>query len=340
MLIMVSEKLAGFVSEAGLVGAHCTVSIDKTKLCADYIIVDDTCIYQYHENNLAYVYFDKEDDTIFAFEIPKVIEFSNDCIKLTVQKQMGILEMSCERPFFSSIIKLNDNYSDKIDSISGEFVSLKPYAQVLKAVRSLKSLAADLASSIHVELGEEFWTVSVSQCCVFGAAKGIVGSMSSKLFEKIYDYNAEVAQVSKTSLLFRKQVDSGYYLIHVPISKSVELPPVIPKMVTQCKEVCTSKLTNDVSTLTGEIIKSIKKDSITLKFTPDRLDLEYTNNSISLTTVRATEKSTNGISILVPVKSLVPVVNILSESTLVSTNGEFLCLMRDSNGLLISGIIS
>lgn len=340
MLIMVSDKLVGFVRDIGLVGAHCTVYVDKTRLCADYVIVDDTCIYQYHENELPYIYFDAEDDTVFAFEIPKVIEFSSDTIKLTAQKQMGILEMICERPFFSSIIKLNDNYSDKIDSISGDFVSLKPYAQVVKAIRSLKSLSTDLANSIHVELGKEFWAVSVSQCCVFGAAKGIVGSLTSKLFEKVYDYNAEVAQTSKTSLLLRKQTEGGFYLIHVPISKNVELPGVIPKMVTQCKEVCTSKLTNDVSTLTGEIIKSIKKDSITLRFTQDRLDLEYTNNSISLTTVQAKTGGSKGISILVPIKALVPVVNILSEPTLVSTNGEFLCLMRDSNGLLISGIIS
>lgn len=342
MLIMESDKLANFLSSLKLIGAHCTVIIDKAKLCVDYVIVDDTCIYQYHENSLNYVYFDREDETTFAFEIPKIMEFVGEgaSVKFSVHHNMKMIEMTCTKPSFSSVLKLNDNYSDKIDSLTGEFVSLKPYAQVMKAIKSLKSLATELSTTIRIELGKEFWSASVSQSCIFGAAKGIVGSMTSQLFERVYDYNAEIAQTSGTSLLLRKMLDHGYYLIHIPVSRNVELPNVIPKMVAQCKEVCTSQITNDVGQLTGEIIKSIKKDSITLKFTPNRLDLEYSNNSVSLTTVPAEIRNVKGVSITLPVKSLVGIVNILSEPTLVSTNGEFLCLMRDSNGLLVSGIIS
>ena len=72
---MESDKLANFLSSLKLIGAHCTVIIDKDKLCVDYVIVDDTCIYQYHENSLNYVYFDNGDETTFAFEIPKIMEW-------------------------------------------------------------------------------------------------------------------------------------------------------------------------------------------------------------------------------------------------------------------------
>lgn len=343
MVILESNNIIDFLIEHKLVGAHCTVLIDKHKLSADYVIVDDTCIYQFHEDKLKYIYFEQSDTLIFAFTVPKTIQFAGPgaSIKFNVQPQMLMAEMICDKPYFTSVIKLDDNFSEKIDSLTGEFISLKPYAPVLKAIKSLKGLSSELYTSINVELGDEFWTVSVSQCCVFGAAKGLTGSITSQLFEKIYDFNAQIAQISRTSLLLRKDVGSGnFYLIHIPISREVELPNIIGRMVSKCKDVCTSQLTPDVRMIVGEIIKNVKKDTITVKLTEGRMDLNYVNNQVTLTTIPRSMDLPKGISIQVPVKSLISVVDILEEPTSILTNGEFICMMRDSKGLLISGIIS
>lgn len=345
MIILESNNIAGFLIEHKLTGSHCTIHIDRRTLSVDYLFVDDVCTYQLHEERLSNMYLDPTDSNVFSFEVPKIIQFMlpTSTIKFTTQNASGILEVTCNRPNFSAIVKCDNNHIDKLSDIDGDFIPFKPYAPVLKAIKSLKSLASELSNVVTVELGEEFWTVSVSQSCIFGAAKGLKGMIPSNLFEKIYDFHAEVCQTSKTSITVRKQLNFGYYILRIPISNSIELPNVVPKMVANCRrEVCSSRLTQDVASIIGEIIKNVKKETIQVKFSDGRIDLIYVNNQINLTTVPAGTNTRNGIMITVPIKALIGMVNILDddEETLVSTNGELICLMRGTQGLLISGMIS
>lgn len=343
MVILESDVLIPFVMEHKLVNAHCTVIIDRTRMCADYVLVDDTCIFMLHEEKLKYIYFDPTDTLIFAFEIPTTVQFAAQgaSMRISAQPQTLMAEMVCNKPYFTSVIKLNDNYSDKIVEPDVQYISFRPYAPVIKALKNLKSLANELSTSINVELGSEYWTVSVSQCCIFGAVKGLVGSITSQLLEKIYDWDAAVAQTSPTSLLVKKMIsETNYYLINVPISKDVELPNVIERMVVRCRDVCVTELTPDVGMITGEVIKNIKKDVVTLVFRENRMDVKYANSQVTLSTEPRDMELKRGLNIQVPVKSLISVVDMLDKPTQVSTNGEYLCMMRDSKGLLISGIIS
>ena len=343
MIILESNTLVPFIVEHKLIGAHCTCIVNKTTLNVDYIIVDDTCTYMYHEEKPKYLYFDMNDVLTFAFEIPNTFLFVGQgaSIRLSVATGNTMAEVICDKPYYTSVLKLSDNFTDKIiHSPDWQFISLKPYANVIKAIKNLKSLASELSTSITVELGPVYWTVSVSQCCIFGATNGIVGSITSQLLEKVYDYEAEVYQQSPTSMIIRKQLgDGNYYIVNVPISKQVELPNIIEKMVVRCRDVCTSELTPDVSMITGEIIKNIKKDVITLILRDGRMDLKYANNHVNLSTEPQDANLSKGLSMQVPVKSLISVVNILDKPTTISTNGEYVCMMRDNKGLLISGII-
>ena len=343
MIILESRTLVPFLVEHKLIGAHCTCIINKVTLNVDYVIVDDTCTYMYHEEKPKYLYFDQNDSLIFAFEIPNTFLFVGQGanLRISVANNNSMAEITCDKPYYTSIIKLNDNYTDKINyNPNGQFISFKPYAHVIKAIKNLKSLATELSTSITVELGSVYWTVSVSQCCVFGATNGIVGSITSQLLEKIYDYDAEVLQQSPTSIIVRKILEDGnYYVINAPISKQVDLPDIIEKMVVKCRDVCTYELTPDVGMITGEIIKNIKKDVLTLILREGRMDLKYANNQVNLSTEPRGMDLPKGLSIQVPVKSLISVVNILEKPTSISTNGEYLCMMRDNKGLLISGII-
>ena len=343
MLLIKTRELIPFLKDYRLTKAHCTVIVDKHTKEIDYIVTDDLCIYQLHEEHPVEVKFDSDNDLVFAFQVPNVFNFALDdsCLTISTQVNTNMAQLFCDRPKFSSIIKLNDNYSEKIKVYTAEFISFKPYADVLKAIKNIKSLASELSTSISVELGNKFWTVSVSQCCIFGAASGIKGNITSQLFERIYDWDAKVSQVSNTSILVRRDYRNGkYVLIHVPITNHVELPNLVIDMVPKTGVEVTTELTSDVSSIIGEIIKNIKRDSINVIFKNGRLDLRYVDNIVSLTTEVESVKAGDKIDIKVPIKSLVSIVNILDKPTKVTTNGEYVCMMRDNKGLLISGIIS
>jgi hypothetical protein len=343
MLVINTTELVPFLKDNKLTKAHCTVIVDKDTKGIDYVVTDDSCIYQLHEEHPVEVKFDSDKDLVFAFQVPHVIHFAADgsCLSISTQVETNMAQLFCDKPRFSSIIKLNDNYSDKLEVPDVPFISMRPYADVIKAIKNMKSLATDLSTSINVELGDTFWTVSVSQCCTFGAAQGIKGTITSQLFEKIYDWDAKVSQVSSTSLLVRRDYQNGrYMLIHVPISKNVELPNLLLDMVPKTGIEIVTELTSDVSSIIGEIIKNIKRDSINVIFKNGRLDLRYVDNTVSLTTEVESINVGDKIDIRVPIKSLVSVVNILDKPAKVTTNGEYVCMMRDNRGLLISGIIS
>lgn len=341
MICVESNVLAQFLIDHNLSNTHCTVHINKNTLSVDYLFVDDVCTYQLTEDKPRNVYFDKGVNPVFSFNVPNIAMFlvQNSIIKLS--NQSTIVEITCDKPRFSGIVKSDDNHTDLLSNIDAEYINFAPYGYVRNAIRNLKAFANELSTSIMVEFGESMWTVSVSQCCIFGAATGLKGMISSQLFEKIFDPNAEVSQTSPTSITVRKRMGAYYYIIRVPISSSAEMPRTVPTMVRKCNgTLFKSKLTEDVGGIVKELSRNVKKENIQVMLTDGRLDVLYSNSQMSLTTApRELDKSKN-VTITVPVKALNPIVYMLEDESEVRVNGDIVCLMKDKTGLLISGIVS
>lgn len=345
MILVESKHFASFLLEHKLAKAHCTVWFNSMKSTADYVIETDTCVYHLHENEVIAIA-DQSDGNCFAFEIPSIIQFmiGTSAIKMRCtgsgnQTLTQTLELMCDHPYFTAIVKCDNIYTEPFESFYNIYEPLAPYAPVVNAIKKLKGLASELSTSMSVEFGRVFWTVSTSQSCLFGAATGIIGSISSELFERIYDYKGYICQPTKTTLVIKKTLDYGFYAIHVPIKTNNEFTTVIPTLVERCnKIVCTSDITRDVSTILGEIIKNVKRETVQLVLTEGRVDIIYNTMSMSLTTVPKGLDTSKGLTIKVPVKALASIADLISGPTEVSTNGDLICLMKDNKGLIMSGI--
>jgi hypothetical protein len=267
--------------------------------------------------------------------------FLNEQSVLKLNCQSTIIEIMCNNPKFTVTIKGDENHADKIQDAGNEYISFKPYAHVIKAIKDMKQLSNELATPMHVEFGTHLWTVSVSQCCIFGSAQGIAGMISSQLFEKIYDWDAMIAQTSKTSLTIKREFDAYYYIIRVPVQSTGVLPKYIPKMTKDCGSPrFESTITNDAGPVIRELAKTVKKEHVQAMFSPDRFDVLYDNEQMHLSTIPNGVDVNKYISVLIPSKTLTPIINMLGESTRISMNGDVVCLMQDKKGLLVSGIVS
>ena len=339
MVTLESRALAAFLIEHKLTNSHCTIHINKENSSVDYVFIDDTCTFQLHEDKPVSLEYD--DTESVSFIVPNIIIFldTKATLKLSYTPSIKMLELVCSVPNFTATTSCDDNHMGKIDDKGADYIPFSNYVYTNSAIRFLKPLATDLANSINVEFGKEMWAVSTSQCCIYSHASGLHGSISSELFSKIYDYEAEVSQPTATSLVVRKKYKDAYYLINVPIKDSVDFPKTLPNLVGSCKqEVCKSIITNDVSTIIGNIIKNVKKETVIAKFTNGRFDIIYDTNQVHLTTVPKDWKET-GISIKIAVKTLISIVDLLSDEVTVMTNGEVICLMKGNKGLIFSGLI-
>jgi uncharacterized protein YktA (UPF0223 family) len=331
-----------FAEDRKLGGQHCTVRIDPISLIAKYIINDDICVYQLEENVVKDIFFDRNKPAEFSFYVPKFLSIVNlsNRLKITYNDSINMVELESEEKSFKATVPADDNHMLEIEINDNlTYSKLSQYSRVIKAIKSLKGLASDLSATSMLEFDTDLWTVSVAQCALFGSASGLKGEISSSLFERIYDYNAEVSMVTDTKGMMRGTFNGCKYYVTFPVKKNAaNLPGSIPRMVTQCEEkVCDCILTNDVSSIIGSLLKSIKKEPVIIRFSDGRLDMTYENMQWNITTIKTNvDKS---VSIKVPNKMLTPVTDMLSESTQVFRKGEILCLMRGSLGMLLTGII-
>ena len=343
MIILESNYFVKYVIDNRLIKSHCTVRINKNTLNVDYIFVSDVLTYQLHEKKPLKLYFDQDDELTFSFEVPNVIQLINikSSVRFITKSESKIIEFSCNTPHFMAIINGDTNHMDKIPESQVPYVSIAEYINAYRAIRAMKSFATELGCSIEVDFGKEFWAVGIAQAIMFGQATGFIGSIQSTLFERIFDVDAEVSQISDTALIVRKLGDEIDCYIHVPINKSTGMTDNLNKLVGSCKrQVCKTAITKDVEELAVNITKNIKKESITIQFSTDRMDLIYSNIIVNLTTVSRDANISNAIQIQTPVKALVPVMMILAEPAQVSTSGDLICMMTDNKGLLLSGIIA
>lgn len=342
MLTVKSEALASFLLSKNSIGSHCTVLFDKCEMSVSYIIQDNVTMHQLTEFMPANMYMDDGEGNGFAFIITEVPMFltEDSIIQLSFNNRNNIIELKVERPNFTAIIKNDELMSDAINWKSAEFKSMKPYAPVLKAVKSMRGLSQELSLPITVEMDKKYWCVSLPQACLFGEGAGIIGSMSNQLFEEIFDWDADVAQPTATSLITKKVKDNRTYLISAPISSSLDMVKDLPDYVADIDvKVCDSEITSDVSQLIRNMISNVKKKTLSLTFSQGRVDLTYNANSINLTTITKKLDREHSVCIQVSVKTLSCITSIMAGSTKIMRSGDIVCLLNLNQGLLLSGIV-
>lgn len=342
MLTVKSEALASFLISKSFVGRHCSVIFDKVNMVVSYIIQDNVTVHELIEVNPKSMSFSEGDSIGFAFVITEIPMFltENSTVQLSYNSNTNIIEFQIEKPSFTALVKGDDLISDSIDYKDMDFKSMKPYAPIVKAVKSMKGLSQELALPITVEMDTKYWCVTLPQACLFGAGAGIIGSMSSQLFEEIFDWDADVAQPTPTSIVTKKVIDNRTYLISAPISSSLDMVKDLADYVSDIDvKVCNSEITNDVSQLIRNMIANVKKKTVSLTFSPGRLDLTYNANSINLTTISKELDKQNSVCINVSVRTLSCITSIMVGSTEIMRSGDNICLLNLNQGLLLSGII-
>lgn len=342
MLIVKSEALASFLISKNFVGRHCTIAFDKTEMSVSYIVQDNVTMHQLTERMPKNIYMDEGEYPKFAFVITEIPMFltSDSIVQLTYNSNTKIIEFKVERPNFTALIKGDDLLSDSIEFTGVEFTSMKPYAPILKSVKAMKGLSQELAIPISVEMDKKYWCVNLPQACAFGVGAGIVGSMSSQLFEEIFDWDSDVAQPTPTSIITKKVKDNKTYLISAPISSSLDMVKELAEYVADIDVlVCRSEITSDVSQLIRNMLSSVKKKKLSLTFSPGRVDVTYSANSINLTTITKNYDRNQSVCIDVSVKTLSCITSIMVGSTEIMRSGDNICLLNSNQGLLLSGIV-
>ncbi len=342
MLTVKSEALASFLISKNFVGRHCTVLFNRNEMTVSYIIQDNITVHQLSEKIPKIMYMDEGEKTAFSFVVTEVPMFltQDSIVQLSYNSRTNIIEFKVERPSFTALIRGEDLVSEGIAYSGIEFKSMKPYAPVLKAVKAMKGLSQELSLPISVEMDEKYWCVSLPQACMFGSGGGIVGSMSSQLFEEVFDWDADVAQPTKTSIITKKVIDNKMYLISAPISSSLDMVRDLPNYVADIDvKVCDSEITSDVNQLIRNMISNVKKKTLSITFSPGRVDVTYNANSINLTTIKKQPDRNTSVCIEVSVKTLVCITSIMVGMTEIMRSGDNVCLLNLSQGLLLSGIV-
>lgn len=342
MLSVKSGALASYLISKNFVGRHCSVLFNRKEMEVTYIIQDNVTMHQLTEKMPMNMYMDEGERSDFAFVITEIPMFltEDSIIQLTYNRKSNIVEFKVERPNFTALVKGDELVSGGIEWRNVQFRSMKPYAPILKAVKSMKGLAQELSLPISVEMDKKYWCVTLPQACLFGEGAGIVGSMSSQLFEEIFDWDADVAQPTPTSIITKKVKDNRTYVISAPISSSLDMIKDLPDYVADIDvKVCDSEITNDVSQLMRNMISNVKKKTLSLTFSAGRVDLTYSANSINLTTITKEIDRSHSVCIDVSVKTLSCITSIMSGSTEIMRSGDNICLLNLNQGLLLSGIV-
>lgn len=342
MLTVKSEALASFLISKNFIDRHCSVLFNKMDMSVSYIIQDNVTVHQLTEKIPSNMYMDEGEKSGFAFVITEIPMFltEDSIVQLNYNSRTNIIEFKVERPNFTALIKGDDLVSDSINCEGAVFRSMKPYAPVLKAVKSMKGLSNELALPISVEMDEKYWCVTLPQACLFGAGAGIVGSLSSQLFEEIFDWDAEVAQPSPTSIITKKVKGNRTYLISAPISSSLDMIKDLADYVADIDvKVCDSEITSDVNQLIRNMLANVKKKTLAITFSRGRVDITYNANSINLTTICKELDRNHSVCIDVSVKTLSCITSIMVGSTEIMRSGDNVCLLNSNQGLLLSGIV-
>lgn len=342
MLTVKSEVFASFIISKNFVGKHCSVLLNRNDMEVSYIIQDNVTIHQLTEKMPMNMYMDDGERPSFSFVVTEIPMFltEDSIVQISYNSRTNIIELKVERPNFTALIKGDDLISDEINWKGMSFTTMKPYAPILKAVKAMKGLAQELALPISVEMDAKYWCVTLPQACLFGAGAGIVGSMSSQLFEEIFDWDADVSQPTPTSIITMKKKDNRIYLISAPISSSLDMIRDLPEYVADIDvKVCDSEITSDVSQLIRNMIANVKKKTLSITFSPRRVDITYNANSINLTTITTPPDMDKSICIDVSVKTLTCITSIMVGSTEIMRSGDNICLLNLNQGLLLSGIV-
>lgn len=342
MLTVKSEALASFLISKNFVGRHCTIIFDNMNMEVSYIIQDNVTVHQLTEKFPVIMYMDEGDKPAFSFIITEVPMFLTDNSVVTVNynTRTNIVEFKVERPNFTALVKGDELISEAISMSDADFRSMKPYAPIIKAIKSMKGLSQELSLPITVEMDKSYWCVALPQACLFGTGAGIIGSTTSQLFEEIFDWDADVAQPTPTSIITKKVIDKRTYLMSAPISSSLDMIKDLPDYVADIDiKVCNSEITPDVNQLIRNMLSNVKKKTLSLTFSPGRVDVAYNANSISLTTLNKTLDRDTSVCINVSVKTLQCITSIMVGSTEIMRSGDNICLLNSNQGLLLSGIV-
>ena len=353
MITLTSKMFTKFVLEHNLKEFSCTVRIDPINLSTNFIFTDDISFFQLKELTLDRVYFDRDQEAVFSFIVPDNIQiFSlSDTIKLTYHNSTNMATLEMEHPAINITIPCHNMSKDNLHRYDVTYYPMSQFKNTLNSIKQLKGLASDLSIVSDLEFNGKFWSVSIAQCCLFGMGEGIDGSLPSQLFEKIYDYHASVAMIEKvinektgqrqTILQMVRDFEGGDYIIETQIRQSREkFPDLIPGMVAKCsRKVCDCIITNDVSMIVRELLKTVKKDAITVTFSDHRFDLEYNNIKVNMRTNTDVIRG-NKISVKIPIKMLNSIASMLSEELEILTNGDLICIMKDNRGMILTGLTS
>lgn len=341
MISLTSSDLAIFLSEYKLVNQLCTVYIDMHNLTADVLVEADNLKYLVHIRQLEHVYADEKDVASFSFYIPEAVKLMTDksTIKFTCSSGNKLAQVNCTAPNFNFMVETVDLEISKFNT-DYKFVEYKELKQVSAAIKASKGLAQDLMSSVTVELTDNMWCVHTPQSCAFGEFNGLRGTIPVSTFEKIYSSSLHVgmSQISPTSVMSKIRYKNRDIHILAPIQNEFSLSSSVPKLVERCsKKWCESKISEDMISLFAGFLANIKKKTVAVSFSTDRIDLTYSDVKFNLSTIdiKSTERP---LTVQTPVKALPLIKGVITEEGCeVYTDMEVLCLMNKTRGLILSG---
>ena len=343
MITLTSKLFTKFVLEHNLKDFHCTVMIDQVNLSTKFIFTDDICRYQLTETTLERVYFDRDKSAEFSFFVPDNIQVMSlaDMITITCHNDIVTVTLEIIKPAIMITVKTEGLELEPMYKRDIPYYPMSQFKDTVNSIKQLKGLASDLSIVSDLEFNNKFWSVSIAQCCLFGVGNGIDGIISSQVFEKVYDFRANIAMISNTVAQMIGELEGGSYIIEIPVKTSKDkFPDLIPGMVNKCsRKVCDCIMTNDVSSIVRELLKTVKKDAIDITFSDHRFDLEYNTIKVNMRT-NAGKIEGNKISVKVPIKMLNPISSMLNEELEILTNGDLICMMKDNKGMILTGLVS
>ena len=340
MISLTSSALAVFLSEYKLANHLCTIYIDMHKLTADVLIEADTVKYLVRIHQLENVYADEKDVASFSFYIPEAVKLMTDksTIKFICSNDSKIAQVSCTAPNFSFMVETVDLEIERFNT-DYKFVEYPELKSVSAAIKASKGLATEIMTAVTVELTDTLWCVHTPQSCAFGEFKGLQGTIPVNVFEKLYNSSLHVgfAQPSPTSLMSKIRFKNRDIYVLAPIQNEFSLSTAVSKLVEGCsKKWCDTSMSEDMQSLFSGFLTNIKKKTVAVSFSTDRVDITYADTKFNLSTIDVSSHE-KPLTVQTPVKALTLIRMLAQDGCEVYTNMEVLCLMNKTRGLLLSG---